>query len=80
MTKFEMFRAGWRPTLGWVTVIIVVFSFIVHPSLVLYFSIVGVTALPVLDFVTLVSLVSIIIGMGTLRTYEKIKEKKDNDD
>ena len=73
MTKWTFFKAGWRPALGWLSVIIIFYSFIVHPALVWYVLWTGSKmAVPMIDSGALLNLVAIVIGVGAMRTYEKM--------
>lgn len=67
----SLFVAGWRPAVGWVCVIGLGFAFIGNPLLERY---VGgdPVAIP-LDMI--LELVLAMLGMGALRTFEKIKGK-----
>ena len=77
MNKWELYKAGWRPMLGWISVLVIIYAFIVHPGLVWYFTVTGFTGvLPIIDAAALINLVAIIIGMGAMRTYEKMNKDK----
>lgn len=74
MTKWEFFKSGWRPMLGWLSLVIVFSAFIVHPFLLwvvaLFFP--GIVP-PVLDSTAILNVIALIIGVGTMRTIEKLK-------
>jgi len=74
MQKWTFFKAGWRPALGWLSVIIVFYSFIIHPIIVWYALLHGFKiALPLIDATALLNLVGIVVGIGAMRTYEKVR-------
>lgn len=66
----SLFVAGWRPAIGWVCCLGLLYSFLLQPILVA----VGVNA-PVLNSTELHSLVIGMLGFGGFRTFEKIKGK-----
>jgi len=71
----SMFVAGWRPFIGWVCGIGLMWSFLVRPIFNWIISIAGldITGLPALDMGAIMQLVTAMLGMGALRTYEKMK-------
>lgn len=66
----SLFVAGWRPAIGWVCCLGLLYSFLLQPIFVA----VGVNA-PVLNSTELHSLVIGMLGFGGLRTFEKLKSK-----
>jgi hypothetical protein len=72
--KWTLYKAGWRPALGWLSVLVVFYAFILHPSLVWYISLTGLKMnIPVIDAAAMINLVAIVIGVGAMRTYEKVR-------
>ena len=70
----SLFVAGWRPFVGWVCGIALAYHFIVGPLLVFGFSIAGYNQeLPEFDFSQLSTILMGMLGLGGLRTYEKMK-------
>lgn len=71
----SVFVAGWRPFIGWVCGAGIAWAFIVQPVAVWYISIFhpGINTLPQIDTDTLFQLVLAMLGMGGLRTFEKMK-------
>lgn len=70
----RIFVAGWRPFIGWCGGIGVFYHFVGHPLFVWVIAIFNLTIVPpVLDTEGLLSLVFAMLGIGTLRTYEKVK-------
>ncbi len=71
----SIFVAGWRPFIGWVCGIGLLWAFILQPIFV--WSIVafdlGVTTVPQINSDALYQLVLAMLGMGGLRTFEKMK-------
>ena len=73
----NMFVAGWRPFCGWVCGCAFAYNFILQPFLVFG---VGVFRLqlppfPVLDIGPLMTVLLGLLGLGTLRTVEKLRDK-----
>ncbi len=70
----NLFVAGWRPFIGWVCGVAFAYHFIIQP--VLAFAIVnngGKVELPAFDMQTLSTVLMGMLGLGGLRTIEKIK-------
>lgn len=70
----NLFVSGWRPFIGWVCGVAFAYHFIIQPVLV--FAIAnhgGKVELPVFDMQTLSTVLMGILGLGGLRTLEKIK-------
>lgn len=77
----NLFVSGWRPAVGWVCVLGLLYQFIARP--LLPWAIKAITALvpswhadipplPELDMGTLMTLLMGMLGIGTLRTVEKV--------
>jgi len=69
----NLFVSGWRPGVGWVCVAGLAFNFIVQPMLVWLSSINTWPVPPQLDIGDLLTLLLGMLGLGGLRTAEKIK-------
>lgn len=70
----SMFVAGWRPFIGWVCGAAFAFKFIGAPLLAFTFAAAGhPIALPVLDFTEMSTVLLGMLGLGGLRTVEKVK-------
>jgi len=71
----DLFRGGWRPATGWVCVSGLVYQFLVQPILPWVVTIMGgsVPPLPAIDNDTLMVLLTGMLGLGGLRTFEKVK-------
>ena len=72
------FRGGWRPAAGWVCVLGLFYQFIIVsllPWLITLATGKVIPALPALDIGTLMGLLSGLLGLGGMRTYERAKGK-----
>lgn len=69
------FRAGWRPATGWVCVIALFYQFLLRPLLPWIFDVSGFQAgvLPTLEMGSLMTLLGGMLGLGSMRTFEKVK-------
>lgn len=66
--------AGWRPFVGWVCGLAFFYKFVFAPLVVLILAGFGVIiTLPVLDFTEMSTILLGMLGIGGLRTIEKIK-------
>ncbi|RMF12254.1 MAG: hypothetical protein D6763_01195 [Alphaproteobacteria bacterium] len=69
-----LFVAGWRPFIGWVCGLGFLWAFIGHPLFEWVVAVRGLDLVPppiVTD--NMMELVLALLGLGTLRTYEKVK-------
>ncbi len=73
----DLFRGGWRPATGWACVFGLVYQFIAQPILPWVISLFGaqVPPLPPIDNETLLVLLTGMLGLGGLRTVERVKGK-----
>jgi hypothetical protein len=73
----DMFRGGWRPATGWACVFGLVYQFLLQPLLPWLVAVCGgsVPPLPPIDNDTLMALLTGMLGLGSLRTFERIKGK-----
>ena len=70
----SVFIAGWRPFIGWTCGAALVLDFVAGPLATWFAALAGHSiAFPQLDMDTLMPLLTGMLGMGTLRTVEKIK-------
>ena len=70
----DLFRGGWRPFVGWVCGTGLAVQFLVAPLATWAAALYGhAVAFPSLDMGTLMTLLGGLLGLGTLRTTEKIK-------
>jgi hypothetical protein len=66
----SLFVAGWRPAIGWVGALALFYQFIVYPLLCW---IPGIEAPPVPSSEALYPLIMGMLGIGTLRSFDKLK-------
>lgn len=71
----DMFRGGWRPSVGWTCVFGLVYQFLLQPLLPWCAALLGVSVppLPPIDNETLLVLLTGMLGLGGLRTFERVK-------
>ena len=67
----SVFVSGWRPFVGWVCGFGLVYSFIGQPLLSWVSVLWSIPIPPTLDLSTLLTILGGMLGLGTLRTYEK---------
>lgn len=73
----SVFVAGWRPFVGWVCGFGLAYHFIIQPLLSFVLVVLGVDIgkLPEFDMASLQTILLGMMGLGGLRTFEKIKGK-----
>ena len=74
----NMFIGGWRPATGWTCVSGLIYQTIVQPLLPWVLTVAGmhtVPALPPIDGDTLMVLLFGLLGLGSLRTVERVRGK-----
>lgn len=71
------FRGGWRPSIGWVCAFALAYQFLLRPLLPWLAALAGATVppLPPLEIESLMALVFGILGLGTMRTVERLGGK-----
>ena len=71
----SIFVAGWRPAVGWTCAIAFLYHFILKDLIIFGCAIGGVAIpdLPSFDMGTLLTVLGGMLGIGSLRTYEKQK-------
>jgi hypothetical protein len=71
----SVFKGGWRPFIGWVCGIAFLYHFVLQPLLLFAIAVAGVQlpALPEFDMGTLLTVLGGLLGLGSLRTFEKTK-------
>ena len=75
----NLFVAGWRPACGWVCVLGMAGNFLVIPfaNMALDLSQTGVS-IPMVDLSTMLPVLMGMLGLGGLRTFEKVKGAQKN--
>ena len=70
----SVFVAGWRPSIGWVCAAGLAWAFVVAPVASWALMVLGIKAeLPAIQFDYLFELVLAMLGIGGLRTFEKLR-------
>lgn len=71
----SMFVAGWRPFVGWCCAFAMAYHFILQPFLVFAISVYGITVnLPEFDMSSLMTVLLGILGLGGMRSLEKVQK------
>jgi len=73
----DMFRGGWRPAVGWTCVAGLAYQFLLQPLLPWLAAVIGfqVPPLPAIDNETLMVLLTGMLGLGGMRTFERVRGK-----
>ena len=71
----SIFKGGWRPFIGWVCGVAFAYHFILQPFLIFGFAAVGaeIPPLPEFDMGTMMPVLMGMLGLGSLRSFEKYK-------
>lgn len=71
----SLFKGGWRPCVGWVCAIAFFYHFVGQPIIIFIVALAGaeIPDLPEFDMGTLLTVLGGMLGIGSLRTYEKQK-------
>lgn len=71
----SLFKGGWRPCVGWVCAIAFFYHFVGQPIIIFIVALAGaeIPPLPEFDMGTLLTVLGGMLGIGSLRTYEKKK-------
>ena len=70
----SMFVSGWRPAVGWVCVLGMAGNFIIIPFSNMALELTGsIVAIPMIDMETLLPVLLGMLGLGAMRTVEKVK-------
>jgi hypothetical protein len=71
----SLFVSGWRPFVGWTCGVALCYHFVLQPFLMFVLSSTGnPMELPTFDMTTLTTVLMGMLGLGGLRTYEKVKK------
>lgn len=73
----DLFRGGWRPFCGWVCGFGLFYQFLLQPILPWLVALTGkvVPAMPLIDSEALYGLLMGLLGLGGLRTFERVRGK-----
>jgi len=71
----SLFKGGWRPFIGWVCGSAFAYHFVLQPLMIFVIAVYGLNlpALPVFDMASLMTVLGGLLGLGGLRTFEKVK-------
>ena len=69
----SIFVAGWRPASGWICNIGLLYTFLIQPLLTWMATIATIPVPPQIPFDALYVLLGSLLGVGTLRTVDKVK-------
>lgn len=71
----DFWRGGWRPAVGWTCCAGLLYTFILRPLLPWFAAVSGVEVppLPALDMGPLLTLLGGMLGLGGMRTFERVK-------
>ena len=71
----SLFKGGWRPCIGWICGIAFGYHFVLQPVIIFVIAIIGIEIpdLPNFNMNTLLTVLGGMLGIGSLRTYEKQK-------
>ena len=74
-THRTLWVAGWRPFIGWVCGVAMAWHFVGVPLITFFAAWAGATIppLPVFDMGSLMTVLMGLLGLGSMRTFEKIK-------
>lgn len=67
----NMFVAGWRPFIGWVCGVGLVWGVFIHPIWVWLSKLIGIVEPPEVQVAALITILLGMLGLGTQRSYEK---------
>ena len=71
----DFFKSAWRPFIGWVCGVAFAYHFVLQPIIIFVVALFGaeIPALPEFDMASLMTVLGGLLGLGSLRTYEKSK-------
>lgn len=72
----SLFKSGWRPAVGWLCVLGLWIDFMVFPLVSMALQLAGKAAISSpLDITSLLALLGSLLGLGSMRTIERVKGK-----
>ena len=70
----SLFKSGWRPFVGWVCAFALCYHFVLQPMLAFILTARGLElVLPDFDMTTLTTVLMGLLGLGGMRSFEKVK-------
>tara|TARA_R100001440_G_scaffold17594_2_gene29632 strand:+ start:1984 stop:2385 length:402 start_codon:yes stop_codon:yes gene_type:complete len=71
----SLFKGGWRPCIGWICGVAFGYHFVLQPVIIFIVALIGmdIPDLPSFEMSTLLTVLGGMLGIGSLRTYEKQK-------
>ena len=71
----SIFKSSWRPFIGWVCGVAFGYHFVLQPIIIFIVTLFGaeIPELPEFDMASLMTVLGGLLGLGSLRTYEKSK-------
>jgi len=71
----SLFKGGWRPFIGWVCGSAFAYHFVLQPLMIFGIAVYGLSLppLPSFDMASLMTVLGGLLGLGGLRTFEKVK-------
>tara|TARA_R100000995_G_scaffold47893_1_gene22800 strand:- start:116 stop:487 length:372 start_codon:yes stop_codon:yes gene_type:complete len=70
----SLFKSGWRPFVGWVCAFALCYHFVLQPMLAFILGVAGYNVvLPEFDMTTLTTVLMGLLGLGGMRSFEKVK-------
>ena len=75
-TSPSLFKSGWRPAVGWVCVAAFAWNYLLSPMMASLLTIFGHPVTPsLLDMSEMMPILMGLLGLGGMRTFEKLKGK-----
>ena len=75
----NLFKSGWRPFIGWVCGSAFAYKFIVQPFLLFLVALgqinIDISILPVLEWQELSAVLMGMLGLGSMRSFDRVKDK-----
>ena len=70
----NIFVAGWRPVIGWTCGVAMAYNYVIHPIMIFVLAQLDyLVALPALDLGEMMPVLMGMLGLGSLRSFEKYK-------
>ena len=70
----SLFKSGWRPFVGWVCAFALSYHFVLQPMMAFGLTAAGYSiVLPEFDMTTLTTVLMGLLGLGGMRSFEKVK-------